>query len=196
LDFEIDTTVQDQAQADNTRGYFPGAIQNYIRRAGSFEGDIFESSSLGNLTVSKLTSDATGNVLGLVDPTSGLQITLNQLQDVFSDVNFNFSNDVLRYDVSFPSIPDSTNRLIFFIPSNDSNLINNLSGLTQFNKLEGIIPRETSFSGIGGGGGRFTINQASSQRVPEPTATASLLGIGALGVASLVKRKKHLKKTV
>lgn len=191
LNFDIDTTVQDQDQADNSRGYFPGAIQNYTRLSLD-RSSILESSPLGNLTVSKFTSDATGNVLGLVD-TNGLEITLNRLQQLLPDVNF--SNDVVRYDVAFPSITSSTNNFSFFIPSNDSNLINNLSDLTQFNELRGILPGVVSPNDNITGTFRL-LEQDSSQRVPEPTATAGLLGVGALGVASLVKRNKHLKKTV
>jgi len=191
VDFEIDTTVQDRDQADNSRGYFPGAIQNYTRLSLD-RSSILESSSLGNLTVSKLTSDATGNGLGLVD-TNGLQITLNRLQQLLPDVNF--SNDVLRYDVAFDSSPSSTNNFSFFIPSNDSNLINNLSGLIRFNQLRGILPENVGSNDDTTGTFRL-LQQDSSQRVPEATATAGLLGVGALGVASLVKRNKHLKKTV
>lgn len=192
VDFEIDTTVQDQDQADNSRGYFPGAIQNYTRRNLPDRSSIFESSPLGNLTVSKLTSDATGNGLGLFD-TNGLEITLNRLQQLLGGVNF--SNDVLRYDVAFDSIPSSTNNFTFFIPSNDSNLINNLSGLTQFNELRGILPGAV-FPNDNRTGTFCLSEQGSCQQVPEPTATAGLLGVGALGVASLVKRNKHLKKAV
>lgn len=191
LDFEIDTTVQDQDQADNSRGYFPGAIQNYTR-LNLQDRSLLESSPLGNLTVSKFTSDATGNVLGLVD-TNGLEITLNRLEQLLPNVDF--SNDVVRYDVAFDSITSSTNNFSFFIPSNDSNLINNLSGLTQFNQLRGILPGVVSPND--NIRGTFCLSeQGSCLQVPEPTATAGLLGVGALGVASLVKRNKHLKKAV
>jgi hypothetical protein len=71
-----------------------------------------------------------------------------------------------------------------------------LSGLTRFNQLEGIFPQVVSSDGANNAGGTFSLGQVSSQRVPEPSATASFLGVGALGVASLLKRKKHLKKTV
>lgn len=191
LNFDINTRVQDQAQADNNRGYFPGAIQNYTLNNGSvLGGPLREASPLGNLTVSKLTPDANGNFLGLGEN----NITLARLRDRF--IGLNFDNDVLRYDVAFPSLfpgelifPNNT--FTFLLPSNDSNQIKNLSGLTRFNQLQGVVP---SFGGLGGG--FFTLTQASSQRIPEPTATASLLGVGAFGVASLLKRNKHLKKTV
>jgi hypothetical protein len=106
----------------------------------------------------------------------------------------NFPNDVLRYDVTFVGT-SSDPELIWFIQSNDSTLINDLSSLSRFSIIEGIFPMGAVLDGQVNRGSRFTFSlQVPSEQVPEPSAIASLVGIGS--AVALLKRNKCLKKTV
>jgi hypothetical protein len=176
----------------NQDGTFLGAIQNFNIAPGGF----FENSEicgipvcpLGNVMVTKLTTDSSSNI-------PGLNFGLEGLQRIFESAgssNINFNNDVLRYDVTFVG-SSSEPKLIWFIQSNDSNLINDLSGLTRFKTIQGIFPNDVAVFNSEGvnNGGLFTFSlQVPSEQVPEPSATASLVGIG--GAVSLLKHNKRL----
>jgi hypothetical protein len=198
--FDLDDSVQDQAGMDESKGEFPGAIQNFnFAPGGFFENSEFCGNAVcppGNLTVSKLTADSSGDIPGLSFGLNGLQQIFDSNSPGSSDIDF--SKDVLRYDVTFVSTSLEP-VLIWFIQSNDSNLINDLSGLSQFNTVKGIFPRDVAVFDNGGfnNGGVSNISlKAPSQEVPEPTATASLVGAGILGAVLRLKRNKRLKKTV
>jgi len=190
--FSLNTSVQDTEPNLNV-GKFPAAIQNF-RDRGNPNTNVTPLEDLppGDLTASRLTTD----------PTTGNFPGLRIGYDDITNNNFPFAafnNDGLRYDVTFP---DSPATLTLFIPSNDSRLINSLSDFTDFlrstdNTIQGVVSRldlqvEEAF---------IVTNEPSRRgfrfaTVPEPTATASLLGVGALGAISLVKRNKRLRKSV
>ncbi|BAZ22529.1 hypothetical protein NIES4073_34130 [Kalymmatonema gypsitolerans NIES-4073] len=192
VDFSLKNSVQD-TEPDLNVGEFPGAIQDF-RDSGNPNTNVTPLQDLppGNLTASKLTTDpTTGNF-------SGLRIGYDDI----TNNNFPFAafnNDGLRYDVTFP---DSPATLTLFIPSNDSRLINSLSDFTDFlrstdNTIQGVVSRSDLQVEEA-----FIVTNEPSRRgfrfatVPEPTATASLLGVGALGAISLLKRNKRLRKSV
>jgi len=154
--FDIDTTVKNQSKSKDM-GFFPGAIQ--VNFTHGFTNSQFcgSNSCQGNITVTKLNIDASGNILGLLDQ-NGNPIGLNRLQQFFPDIDNR--NDVLRYDITFPQIPNTisnsiAHKFILFIPSNRCILKNYLSGLTDFKDIEGLIPLDVSSSS---NGGTFHIN--------------------------------------
>ena len=136
INFSLDTSVENtNSRHCSDQGEFPGAIQNFTD-SGNPNTDLSPlSSQSGDLTASRLTTDpTTGNF-------PGLDIGY---QDITGDTPSSaFNNDGLRYDVRFP---DGT-ELTLFIPSNDSSLINSLSGLSDFlsstgdNQIEGVVRR-------------------------------------------------------
>ncbi|RCJ26149.1 hypothetical protein A6770_26830 [Nostoc minutum NIES-26] len=188
--FDFNTSVTD-SNPDNNVGFFAGAIENFKIRLFDIDSDN-PSDNLnpgfcgvavgiatcppGNLTITQLTT-----VDGIVP---GIGITLDQLQGTFNSFFggtqvIDFFQNVIRYDVTLDGAPES--ELIWFIQSNDFNLINDLSGLNASYKIIGLYPGDPF-------GSQFTI-----QLVPEPTTTMSLLSIGTLGIVSLLKRQPHLK---
>lgn len=200
FNFDLDTAVPDGAGTDDSAGYFPGAIENFNISAGGSSDSVnsFICGSAvcppGDLTVTKLTADSSGRIPGLSFGLNGLQ----QIFDSLSPSGIDFSNNVLRYDVTFVGTSPEPD-LIWFIQSSDSSLINDLSGLSQFNTIRGIFPRDVAVFDGGGinNSGIFNLSlEGFSQQVPEPTAIVGLLGIGTLSAVSLLKRNKSLKKTV
>ncbi|GAA6619196.1 hypothetical protein [Scytonema sp. NUACC26] len=217
FNFDV-VTVDDLTKNDDSIGVFPEAIQNFNIYTRDSNGTFVSVNSdicgnpvcpPGNVTVTKLKIDpASGNVLNLNIGSDNQQINLKQLQELFTTVNklpsesdFFESNDIVRYDVTFDS--NSQPNLIFFIQSNDSNIINDLSTLSQFNNTNilGLFPsRVVAFNddrSVGNTGGVFDFKlQLPSQSVPEPRATAGLLGVGLLGTVSLIKKNRRLRKSV
>jgi hypothetical protein len=195
ITFDLDDSIQNQAGTDKSKGEFPGAIQNF-NIVGFFNNSSFcgnDTCPPGDLTVSQLTTDSNGNIPGLGFGLGPLQEIVN----VPSTPTIDFSKNVLRYDVRFVSTKPQPD-LIWFIQSNDFNLINDLAGLSQFKTITGIIPRDVLVfdNRVVNDGGRFGISlEGSSKEVPEPTATASLVGVGILGAVVGLKRNKRLKKT-
>ena len=196
--FDLDNSIQDQAGMDMNKGEFPGAIQNFnLEPGGAFNNSGICGNPVcppGDVTVSKLTTDSSGNIPGLSFGLDGLQ----QIFDAISPSGIDFSKDVLRYDITFlGTSPEPA--LIWFIQSNDSNLIKDLSGLSQFNTIQAIFPGDVGVfdGGNVNNGGKSNISlEAASEQVPEPTATASLVCVGTLGAVLRLKRNKRLKKTV
>jgi hypothetical protein len=198
--------VQDQAPNDDNVGVFPGAIQNFNFSFQPTRGEVTRNSSVcgqevcppGTLTVTKFSLDSGDNIPGinLNNIPAGPQRygALNGLYLYSSNVDF--SKDVLRYDVNFGT--SSAPELIWFIQSNDSSLINDLSALIKVdpNKTVGLYAilgpnvryESFTFSNISG--------QFTSQQVPEPSITPALLGLAVLGSVSLLKRNKRFLKTV
>jgi hypothetical protein len=193
FNFDLNTS------APNLEGTFLEAIQNFNVTPTSGLGGAITNFGVcgnsvcphGNVTITRLTTDSRGNI-------SGLNFGLDELQMILPSLGssgINFPNDVLRYDVTFVGT-SSDPELIWFIQSNDSTLINDLSSLSRFSIIEGIFPRgAVLLDGQVNRGSRFTFSlQVPSEQVPEPSATASLVGIG--GAVALLKRNKCLKKTV
>jgi hypothetical protein len=203
FNFDV-VTVDDVTKDDESLGFFPEAIQDF--NTGSLNNVSICGNSVcppGNVTVTKLRTDpASGNVLNLNLGSDNQQISLKQLQEKLSaklPINFNFeSNDVVKYDVIFGS--SSKPNLIFFIQSNDSNLINDLSTLSRFTdtQIPGFFPSlVTSIDDGSFENSAFEFSlQFPSQLVPEPEANTALLGVGVLGVVLLMKGNKRLKKSV
>ena len=185
----FDISIEDSIPGNN--GYFSGAIQNFNLSPGSF----FTNSQicgaptcpLGNLTVSKLSTDSTGNI-------AGLDFGLEGLNTIFSNSNINFSLGDTRYDVTFVATTPAP-ELIWFIDSKADSSINNLSDLSKYDSINGIFPSDVAVfdDGSVNNGGRFSF---SVKPVPEPSTTAGVVGVGVLGAASLLKRNKNRKKLV
>ena len=192
IEFSLDTSVEDTNPSESV-GEFPGAIQNLTIDSNNDNLDLFLPS--GNLTTSRLTIAPNGDLLPIIKDNKIMQDNIK-----FSDISGNggFNNGGLRYDVTFPG---RTEKLTLFIPSNDPSLINSLSGFTDFsrsNQIQAVVSRpdvpppeniakvvasnpEASRQSL-----RVTVATVS-----EPNATASLLGVGALGAVALLKRNKR-----
>ncbi|AFY44395.1 hypothetical protein [Nostoc sp. PCC 7107] len=198
IDFDINTTVTEQSPGlgNDNLGYFPGAIQDFnIALPSSDISNLAicgqDTCPLGDLTISRLTTEADGTTVSNLNIDGGSTVTLNSLQNFFFDGGINFLGNVLRYDLSFLGGATSNQPdVVWFIQSDDSRLINNLTGLGEVNRIIGFFPSQAS------SGGTFSFDlQNSSQPVPEPsTVAASLLSVGALGMRSLLQHRKRLKK--
>lgn len=191
--------VQDQAPNDDSVGVFPGAIQNFNFSFQPERGEVTRNSSVcgqevcppGTLTVTKFSLDSGDNIPGINFNPAGGDLNASLLSTVVD-----FSKDVFRYDVNFGT--SSAPELIWFIESNDSSLINDLSALIKVdpNKTVGLYAilgpnvRYESF--------RFSniFGQSTSQQVPEPSITPALLGLAVLGTVSLSQRNKRFLKSV
>ena len=186
INFSLDTSVQNTNSPGSAQGEFPGAIQNFTDSGNPNSNLRPLSFPSGDLTASRLTTDPTGNF-------PGLDIGYNDITGNTPSSNFS-NHEGLRYDVTFANTSET---LTLFIPSNDSSLINSLSGLSDFlssngvNQIEGVARRD-------GIEEKFIITNPQPSRqgftfttVPEPNATASLLGLGAMGAVSLLKRNKR-----
>jgi hypothetical protein len=190
IDFVLDTSVED-INSLNSLGEFPGAIQN-LRVDSEVDEvpDLFVES--GNLTASRLMFNANNEVEPTVTDFSDRNNIDNiTLFDLSPDGT---SIDWLRYDVTFPN---RTETLTLFLPSNDSSLINSLSGLNDFsNPIQAVVSRpdvdrvESRTAKIVASNPDILRQSITIVSVPEPTATATLFGIGAFGVISLLKRNK------
>jgi hypothetical protein len=170
--FFLNPSVEDINNLE-TEGEFPRAVQNFRTSGNPATGLSPLSFDYGTVRTSRLTSDATTGT--------------------FPGVNFN--NDGLMYDVTFENGAET---LTLFIPSNDSSLINSLSSLSeQSDGIQGVVTYSngrvaTIVSTNIPGRQAFTVTSVS---VPEPTVTAGLVGLGALGAVSLLKRNKRLSKS-
>jgi hypothetical protein len=200
IEFSLNTSVQD-TEPDLNVGEFFGAIRDF--RVDSEVPDIVPNVSdiePGTLRTSRLTIDpSSSEVLPTIPDFDGDNIRFDK--DIVPDGTFN--NDWLRFDATFPNTPTT---LTLFIPSNDPSLINSLSGLDEI-LLSGRVQAVVSRPGVDRprNVARFLASNPDRNRqalnfrvatVPEPTATASLLGIGTLGAITLLKRNKRLKKSV
>lgn len=219
IDFNFSLVDVKDVEKDPKTGFFPKAIQNFDISPTSGSSNITNGNlcgqvdvcPFGDVKVTELVENPIGNIpdLMILDDETGKEkaISRNQLQEILDNGikdlntrrNFNFPEikvneniTVLRYDITFPTFPDDpipSPELIWFVqpkdPSQIDNLINDLSGLSQFKEIVGLFPRDAE---LGDSTGPGVIGVLMS--VPEPTATASLLGIGILGTASLLKRGK------
>jgi hypothetical protein len=180
-------------------GEFPGSVQELRVDTNDDNLDLLLTS--GTLRTSRLT----------IDPTTGNFPGLSFGYQAITDNNFPyaaFNNDGLRYDFTFDNRSET---LTLFIPSNESSLINspfvligdspNIFNLFFELSDQGGVQGVVSYPNLGieqrllvTGAQRVITQRVVS--VPEPTATASLLGVGALGAVSLLKRNKRLSKPV
>ncbi|MDF5720762.1 MAG: PEP-CTERM sorting domain-containing protein [Rhizonema sp. PD37] len=204
VNFLLNPSVENTNSQGPYLGVFPGAILNFTDTSNSNPANTLTFSS-GTLTASRLTTDPnTGNFTG-VGNFSGFEYGYSTISDNTIAGNFS-SNSGLRYDVTFDN---SSERLTLFIPSTDPNLSNSLSGLitalgtSRYSELQGVVTRPD------GSNERFFVanpaipNQQSRRpfrvtlaTVPEPTTTASLLAVGALGAVSVLKRNWNVRKSV
>ncbi|MEC4817227.1 MAG: hypothetical protein SAK29_28750 [Scytonema sp. PMC 1069.18] len=170
--FSLNPSVEDINSLESV-GEFPRAVQNFTTSGNQETGLSPLSFDYGTVRTSRLTSDSTTGA--------------------FPGVNLN--NDGLRYDVTFEN---GSETLTLFIPSNDSSLINSLSGLSEESDgIQGVVTYSdgrlaTIVSTNIPGRQAFTVTTVS---VPESTATAGLVGLGALGAVSVLKRNKRLSKS-
>jgi hypothetical protein len=184
----------------DSEGEFPGSVRELRVDTNDDNLDLLLTS--GTLRTSRLT----------IDPTTGNFSGLSFGYEAITDNNFPyaaFNNDGLRYDFTFD---DRSETLTLFIPSNESSLINSPFDVRSFDFLEllGSLQGIQEVEGIQGVvsypnlGIEQRLLVTGTQRVftqrfvtvSEPTATASLLGVGALGIVSLLKRNKRLRKPV
>ncbi|MBU7586967.1 MAG: hypothetical protein KAF91_29645 [Nostoc sp. TH1S01] len=200
VDFDINTTVTEDTSSvgDANLGYFVGAIRDFNITEDNFSINNFaicgqDPCPLGDLTVRRLTTEADGNTISDLFVDGGSTITVESLGFLLpanNGIDFSNISNILRYDVSFPGGKDREQPdIVWLVQSNNSSLINNLTGLEEVNRIAGFFPRGAS------SGGTFAIGVQSSQSVPEPsTIAASLLSIGALGMRSLLQHRQRLKK--
>ncbi|MUG95315.1 PEP-CTERM sorting domain-containing protein [Scytonema sp. UIC 10036] len=199
IQFSLDTSVEDINLAPDL-GEFPGAIQNFrVDSEVDDVPDLFIPS--GTLRTFRLTFNANNEVDPIiVDYSNPDNIDNITLFDLSRDGT---SNEWLRYDVTFP---DSPATLTLFLPSNDpddTNLIDSLSGFNNFsssNPIQAVVSRpdvgrvQSRTAKIVESNPDLERQSLTFATVPEPTATASLLGVGALGAVTLLKRNKRLQK--
>jgi len=200
IDFDINTTVTEDSSSvgDENLGNFLGVVQNFNITQPNFSLNNFstcgqDTCPLGDLIVRRLTTEADGMTISDLFVDGGSTITVQSLGFLLPANNgINFSNigNILRYDVSFSGGEDRDRPdVVWLVQSDNSSLINNLTGFEEVNRIVGFFPRQAS------SGGTFAIDLQSSQQVPEPsTVAASLLTIGGLGVRSLLQNRKRLKK--
>lgn len=200
IDFDINTTVTEDSSSlgDENLGNFLGAIQNFNIIQPNFSLNNFsicgqEPCPLGDLTVRRLTTEADGMTISDLFVDGGSTITVESLGFLLpfnNGINFSNISNILRYDVSFLGGEDREQPdVVWLVQSDNSSLINNLTGFEEVNRIVGFFPRQAS------SGGTFAIDLQSSQPVPEPsTVAASLLTIGGLGMRSLLQYRKRQKK--
>jgi hypothetical protein len=205
IEFSLKTSVQD-IDSDDSVGKFPGAIENFRVYSEAPDVPNLLNTPPGNLTTSRLRFNANNEVDPIiVDYSEAPNIDNINLYDLSQDGT---SKDWLRYDVTFPNTPAT---LTLFIPSNDltddRDLINSLSGLDeilQSGQVQAVVSRsdvnrvETRTAKVVESNPDLN-RKALKVRVatvPEPTATASLLGVGTLGAITLLKRNRRQSKSV
>lgn len=145
-----------------------------------------------------LFSAETGNIRTVSIQNSNLnQFGVQNINEIPSGL------DTVVYEITF----DGGYNAALFVPTSasDDNLVTSLSGLLDLigpNTVPGIINRLSATGGVVESDVFGLINPERSaplsvelvQDIPEPTATSGLLGIGALGAATLVTHKKRLRK--
>ena len=218
IDFEQTTTVDPRTDSYarlnlSLRGLYD---LDYLQSQGEFPTDITNfdvftnnenlnvSSSSGTLRTSELAIDPnTGNFPGL---SFGYEAITNNNVPYAA-----FNNDGVRYDFTFNNRSE-TLTLFFptsffppFNPNDPNNILSQNGYILQY--VFGNVEDAGGVQGVVkypelGIEQRFLVtgNQRvftqRSVNVPEPTAVATLLGIGAYGTVSLLKRNQRLKKTV
>lgn len=189
---DLVTSVPD-SNPDPNVGNFVGAIQNFLDE--DISGNLATLSfSSGNLSASRF--DVPSNTNELVP---GFGFPFNDLitePNVLS-ANDSFQNGGLKYEVTFNDAPNVI--LTLFIPSTDPELINSLSGVSQFTYILGVVSRSPGFNddetfgnfrsnGYTPASTPFTFQNSTA--VPEPNAIAGILVLGGLGAISLLRRNK------
>jgi hypothetical protein len=195
MSFEIDNSVLSSESAISA-GYFPKAIKNF--KFGSIEGegnskcpsyfkgisgfDIFESQP-------NILSNCVGFKEGnLQKEGSSYQVTFDTTNDdnfLFSKGKFftkeNFKNSQFMVTIdslnttepiitvqNFPEIPNSSKSYTYTF----------INGGSECSDKDSAEP----------------VKYCSIKTVPDPSATTSLLGVGAIGTLSLVRRNRRYKK--
>ncbi len=206
FEFDINLNV---SESNNNEGFFSGAITKFRGQfvGGEPENIIFLplSFSSGNLTASVLSqSELESDLTNFGDP----RITfINLVEDPFNPNANNFNNGAVRYEATSEQSPVT---LTLFVPCPDQQSTcqtwaNSLSTLQQFPLIPAVVQIPNPING-----GNFiqpfgfqqnsglSLNEVipapDATEIPEPNAIASLLGFGALGVASLLKYNKGSSK--
>ncbi|MBW4428446.1 MAG: hypothetical protein KME50_29465 [Nostoc desertorum CM1-VF14] len=176
VSFDIDHTVPEiePGLGNQNLGYFPRAIKNFnvVPTNGVDNSTICGQINCpdGNLTITRLEIDSSGNVTNLLIDGSDTPVPLTTLEDLVNNIDNNvensgsdidFSKNIFRYDVTFnrnDSILPSRPALVWFVQSNNTNFINNLSRLNRVETIRGIVPASASGGGVFALGGCIKIN--------------------------------------
>ncbi len=169
LDFTLDTSVP-----GDSSGLFQGAIQEATYTCIESRIDL----CAGNTEISFLPGDLQAS-----------QITAPSFENLTDRPGESFIGGV-KYEATLRDIDNNFLKFAFFVPPTDSNLLNDLSNLSTFSFLQtAITERVNTMSFIPT---RFSITPQVI--VPEPNATSSLLGVGAIGAVLVLKRIKRSRK--
>jgi hypothetical protein len=169
LDFTLDTSVP-----GDSSGLFQGAIQEATYTC-------IQSSirfCAGNTEIFFQPGDLQAS-----------QITESSLENFPNGPGEDFIGGV-QYEATLRDIDNNFLKFAFFVRPSDSNLINDLSNLSTFSSLPTQITERVNTMNFVPT--RFTITPQVI--VPEPNATSSLLGVGAIGAVLLLKRIKRSRK--
>ncbi|MBW4450035.1 MAG: hypothetical protein KME38_25175 [Spirirestis rafaelensis WJT71-NPBG6] len=176
--FALNTSISD-INPNNDMGSYPGAIENFTDNGGSLFNPIPPQS--GNLVTSRIDRASIQNT-----PIPGLpELTYGQL---VYDIG-GLSNNLLRYDVTLQSNPNTT--LLLFVQNTDGDLINSLSDISEGTEIPGVLIRPDVTEIFGFSDFQSSTSFRSVTTVPEPNATGSLLALGGLGVGLRLWRKRR-----
>jgi hypothetical protein len=208
LNFDIDLLAQDQLKNDESKGRFLGAIQD-IELVINFDSNLTARFAQGDLSSSLFATAAEKSLEETLFPNGGIVY-----EAMFDQDSAQFETD--RPNELFDDFKDITFGLSFFIPSTDPGLVNSLSptllrgplvirinGETENQRIEGNLgdfifsSQIGSSCNFGNDGEPETLGcvevedvPGSPENIPEPATALGLLGLGALGTArSLLKRK-------
>jgi hypothetical protein len=169
LDFTLDTSVP-----GDSSGLFLGAIQEATYTCIEYRIDL----CAGNTEIFFRPGDLQAS-----------QITESSLENFTNGPGESFIGGV-QYEATLRDIDNNFLKFAFFVLPNDSNLINDLSNLSTFSLLPTVITESVNTMNFVPT--NFTITPQVI--VPEPNATSSLLGVGAIGAVLLLKRIKRSRK--
>lgn len=211
LKFSLNNTIGNDNKLNlDSQGEFPRAIENFSLVTNN-----------ENLNLSFLSATLRTSKLG-IDPNTGNFPGLTFGYEPITDNNSpyaTFNNDGTRYDFTFDNRSETLTLFLpssVFTPSYYTERLETPNGEILREDRIPYVNLYTVFGNVIDAGGvqgvvkypelgieqRFLVtgNQRvftqRSVNVPEPTAVATLLGIGAYGTVSLVKRNQRLKKTV
>jgi len=169
LKFTLDTSVP-----GDSSGLFLGAIQEATYTCIESRSDL----CAGNTEISFLPGDLQASQI--TDPSFG---------DLTNYPGESFIGGV-KYEATLRDRDNNFLKFAFFVPPTDSDLINDLSNLTTFSFLQTAITERVNTMNFVGTS--FFIRPQVI--VPEPNATSSLLGVGAIGAVLVLKRIKRSRK--
>ena len=192
ISFNINTSVPD-SNSDSSLGYFPNSIQDFkFIYSGSIPDDSDGRTSaefkFGNLTASREGSFVKYEVTFDPSPNNVNIYEFNEFSEVFNQTPF----------------PLEDFRLLLRIPSNNEDFINSLT--TEVPKFTEVIVGDKNdlnrYLELTFQGGSECLDEVQKIRscgvetktIPEPSEVAGLLGAGAIGAVSLLKRNRRSRK--